>query len=306
MSDPSQRTQADAPRRPDGDAVLRVACVQLSPGDDLHANVAAALALAHEAAQRGAQLILLPEHALLLHASGRVMRDNALPEDVHPGLSAMRDFAHANGTLVLLGSLTVTTDEERIANRSYLIGADGNVVARYDKLHMFDAVLPNGRAIRESSTYRPGTTAVAAPTLWGLLGMTICYDLRFPQLYRTLAHAGCRLLAVPSAFTQATGQLHWHALLRARAIENAAFVLAPATCGTHPGPHATFGHSLVVAPSGAIVAEAGDEPCVIVADLDLAAVDRARAAIPALAHDRPYELGDGAGGRPRAAGVASE
>ena len=177
--------------------------------------------------------------------------------------------------------------------------------ARYDKLHMFDAVLPNGREIRESSTYRPGTTAVAAPTPWGPLGITVCYDLRFPQLYRTLAHAGCRMLAVPSAFTQATGELHWHALLRARAIENAAYVLAPATCGTHPGSHGTYGHSLVAAPSGEIVAEAGVEPCVILADLALADADRARAAIPALAHDRPYELGDGAGGRPHATAAAS-
>lgn len=301
MIAPPQQARADVPASPAGDPSVRVACVQLSPGDDLPANIAAALALAQDAAQRGARLVLLPEHALLLHASGRVMRERALAEDAHPGLAAFRDFARANRTTVLLGSLTVTTDETRIANRSYLIGADGSVAARYDKLHMFDATLANGREIRESSTYRPGTTAVAAPTPWGLLGMTICYDLRFPQLYRTLAHAGCRLLAVPSAFTQATGELHWHALLRARAIENAAFVLAPATCGTHPGSHATFGHSLVVAPSGRIIAEAGVEPGVILADLQLADADRARAAIPALAHDRPYELGDGAGGRPHAA-----
>jgi predicted amidohydrolase len=197
---------------------------------------------------------------------------------------------------VLLGSLTVTTDEARIANRSYLIAADGDVAARYDKLHMFDAVLPSGRTIRESSAYRPGDEAVAAATPWGLVGLTICYDLRFPQLYRALAQAGCRMLAVPSAFTQATGAMHWHALLRARAIENAAFVLAPATCGVHPGDHGTYGHSLIVDPYGNVLADGGEAPGIAAADLDLAAADRARASLPSLLHDRPFAMRDGRGG----------
>ncbi len=203
MNDPQQQNRAGAPASPAAGSSLRAACVQLSPGDDSRANIAAALALAQEAARRGAQLILLPEHALLLHASGRVMREHAAAEEASPGLAAFCDFARASRTCSCSGSLTVTTDEARIANRSYLIGADGNVVARYDKLHMFDAVLPTGATIRESSTYRPGTNAVAAPTPWGPLGMYVCYDLRFPHLYRTLAQAGCRMLAVPSAFTQA-------------------------------------------------------------------------------------------------------
>ena len=275
---------------------LRVACVQLCPSEDLAANLATALALSADAARGGARFILLPEHALLLHASGRVMREAACAEAGHPGLAAFCAFAQDTGSTVLLGSLTVTTDEARIANRSFLIASDGTVAARYDKLHMFDAVLPSGRTIRESSTYRPGNEAVAAATPWGLLGMTICYDLRFPHLYRALAQAGCRILAIPSAFTRATGALHWQALLRARAIENAAFVLAPATCGVHAGEHATFGHSLIVDPCGKVLAEGGDAPGIVHADLDLADVDRARAAIPSLRHDRPFALRDGRGG----------
>ena len=272
------------------DDPLRVACLQLSPGDDLAGNIDAAVRLANDAARQGARFVLLPEYAFLLHGSGRVMRERALAEAGHPALQAMREFAQASRCWTLIGSLSVTTDDERLANRSLLIDDEGRIAARYDKLHMFDAALPGGRTIRESSSYRPGRSAAAADTPWGRVGLSICYDLRFPQLYRALAKGGCRFLTVPSAFMQSTGALHWHALLRARAIENACFVLAPATCGTHPGPHATFGHSLVVGPGGDVLADGGTDSGVVLADIDPAAADRARQAIPSLTHDREFEF----------------
>lgn len=269
---------------------LRVACLQTTPGDDVDANLVNALAMARHAISDGAQFILLPEFATLMHASGRVMRERSPSEGEHPALSAFPALARESGVTILLGSLTVALADGTLANRSYLIAADGTTTATYDKLHMFDATLPSGRTIRESSLYRAGTRAVAAEAAFGRVGMTICYDLRFPQLYRALAHAGCMVLTVPSAFTAATGRLHWHALLRARAIENAAFVVAPATCGIHPGAHATFGHSLVVAPSGDVLADGGDAPGIVTADIDLALAQAARADMPSLTHDRPFEV----------------
>ena len=267
---------------------LRLACLQLNPGEDLQQNLAAAMAQASDAADRGAELVLLPEFAMLLHASGRVMRATACAEESHPALAAFREFAQSRGVWVLLGSLTVTADEDRIANRSYLIDSDGAIAARYDKIHMFDATLPTGRTIRESALYRPGDAAIVASTPWGPVGLSICYDLRFPQLYRALAKAGAQLIVVPSAFTRATGAMHWHTLLRARAIENACFIAAPATCGEHPGDHATFGHSMIVDPMGRIVAEAGAMPEVVLADVDLGEALLARERMPTLEQDREF------------------
>jgi predicted amidohydrolase len=177
-----------------------------------------------------------------------------------------------------------------MANRSYLVSASGEIVARYDKIHMFDATLPGGKVIRESSAYRPGDRAVLAATPWGPLGMTVCYDVRFPQLYRALAQAGAVMLAVPSSFQRETGPAHWHTLLRTRAIENGAWVIAPAMCGDHPNGRSTYGHSLIVDPWGRIVAELGDEPGVLVAQIDLQQVEKVRTMLPALAHDRAFEL----------------
>lgn len=269
---------------------MRLACLQVAPSEDMAANLGVAQGLAREAVREGATLLMLPEYAMVLHASGRVMRSTALPESQHPALPAFRDMAREHGAWVILGSLTIATGGERIANRSFVIDDRGEIVARYDKLHMFDVTLPDGRAIRESSLYQPGDKAVVVATPWGRLGLSICYDLRFPQLYRALAHAGADLVVVPSAFTQATGEMHWHALLRARAIECGAFVAAPATCGEHPGGHRTYGHSLVVDPLGRIVAEAAEGPRVLVADIDLADAAKARARMPTLDHDRPFEV----------------
>ncbi len=278
------------PDTADPDGRLRVACLQFCPGDDLEANAETALALAREAVGLGARLLLLPEYAAVLHGSGRAMRAAAREEDAHPMVARLKALARESGAWVLIGSATVPVASGRIANRSLLISGAGETVARYDKLHMFDATLPGGREIRESSLYQAGEAAVLAHTPWGAMGLSICYDVRFPYLYRSLADAGAVFLAIPAAFTAATGPLHWHALVRARAIENGCYVFAPATCGRHPGEHATYGHSLIVDPMGQVLADGGTGPGVFWADVDAAEVARARRMLPSLAHTRAFEL----------------
>jgi predicted amidohydrolase len=265
-----------------------VACVQLNSGNDMEANLLAAEAAIRSAVASGAQLIMLPEYAVLLDGSGRVMRENSPPEELHPALSRLRALARDTRTWILIGSLTIKVDDERMVNRSYLLSADGEVAARYDKIHMFDVTLPSGKAIRESSAYRPGDAAVVAATPWGPLGMTICYDLRFAHLYRVLAKAGALFLAVPSSFQRETGVAHWHALLRARAIENLSYEFAPAMCGDHPGNRMTYGHTLIVDPWGRIVAELGEDPGVAIAEINVDEVLRVRRMLPSLEHDRPF------------------
>jgi deaminated glutathione amidase len=267
-----------------------VGCVQVNPGDDRHANIERAAEGVRTAVGRGASLVLLPEYVTFLHASGNAMRSHALREEEDPALPRFRQLAREQGIWILIGSLALATDEGKLANRSFLISAQGDVAARYDKIHMFDATLPGGRVIRESSTYLPGTRAVVAATPWARLGLSICYDIRFPSLYRALSHAGAEVLVAPSAFTKATGTLHWKALLLARAIENGAYVVAPATCGSHPGGHQTYGHATIIDPNGQVLAEAGDEPDVICATIDIAAVAAARARIPSLSHDRTFQV----------------
>jgi len=269
---------------------IKVACVQLTAGNDVEANLAAAAAGVREAAREGASLVALPEYAVLLDGSGRVMRERSPAEAQHPALPAFRALARETGSWILVGSITVALDDGRMANRSYLVSATGEIVARYDKIFMFDATLPGGKVIRESSAYRPGDTAVLAPTPWGPLGMTVCYDLRFPQLYRALAQAGATFLAVPSSFQQETGPAHWHVLLRARAIECASYVIAPAMCGVHPNGRNTYGHSLVVDPWGRIVGELGGEPGVLVCEVETDEVARVRGMLPSLTHDRAFTV----------------
>ena len=193
---------------------FKAACVQLNSGNDLAANLRAAETAIRSAAASGAQLIMLPEYAAMMDGSGRVMRENSPAEDGHPALDKFRALARETGAWLLVGSLTIKADDERMVNRSYLVSTSGEIAARYDKIHMFDCTLPSGKVIRESSAYRPGEAAVIATTPWGPLGMTICYDLRFPQLYRALAQAGALFLAVPSSFQRETGIAHWHALLQ--------------------------------------------------------------------------------------------
>ena len=266
---------------------FKAACVQLNSGNDLAANLKTAAAAVREAAAAGAKLITLPEYAVLLDGSGRVMRDNSFAEESHPALAELRALARETATWLLVGSLTVKIDDSLMANRSYLLGPDGTTVASYDKIHMFDVTLPSGKVIRESRAYRPGNRAVVAATPWGALGMTICYDLRFPQLFRALAKAGALFLAVPSSFQRETGVAHWHALLRARAIESLAYIIAPAMCGEHNG-RSTYGHSLIIDPWGKIIAELGAEPGICYAEIDPAEVLRVRGMLPALTHDRDF------------------
>ena len=267
---------------------FKAACVQLNSGNDLAANLRAAETAIRSAAASGAQLIMLPEYAAMMDGSGRVMRENSPAEDGHPALDRFRVLARETKAWLLVGSLTIKVDDERMVNRSYLLSVTGEIAARYDKIHMFDCTLPSGKVIRESSAYRPGEAAVIAPTPWGPLGMTICYDLRFPQLYRALAQAGALFLAVPSSFQRETGVAHWHALLRARAIENLSYVFAPAMCGEHPGGRTTYGHSLIIDPWGKILAELGDEPGIALADIDVERVAKVRGMLPSIEHDRPF------------------
>ena len=267
---------------------FKAACVQLNSGNDLAANLRVAETAIRSAAASGAQLIMLPEYAAMMDGSGRVMRENSPAEDGHPALDRFRVLARETKAWLLVGSLTIKVDDERMVNRSYLLSVTGEIAARYDKIHMFDCTLPSGKVIRESSAYRPGEAAVIAPTPWGPLGMTICYDLRFPQLYRALAQAGALFLAVPSSFQRETGVAHWHALLRARAIENLSYVFAPAMCGEHPSSRTTYGHSLIIDPWGKILAELGDEPGIALADIDVGRVAKVRGMLPSIEHDRPF------------------
>jgi predicted amidohydrolase len=267
-----------------------IGCVQVNPGDDRQDAIARACEGVRIAAQRGASLVVLPEYVSFLHASGNAMRSQALHEKDDPALQQFQALALALNVWILVGSLALAADNGKLANRSFLISSSGEIVARYDKIHMFDATLPGGREIRESSSYEPGTRAVVVDTPWARLGMTVCYDVRFGSLYRALSQAGATILAVPAAFTKSTGTLHWKALLQARAIENGAFVVAAATCGHHPGGHQTHGHSMILDPNGQVLAESGDEPDVICATIDIAAVATARSRIPSLTHDRAFHL----------------
>ncbi len=267
--------------------LLRIACVQCNAGEDLDAGIAAAVAMTREAAALGARFVTLPEYFSQLDVRGGRLHLKAFEEARHPALVACRALAAELGVWMLLGSIPVPAADGRAFNRSILLDADGEIVARYDKIHLFDVDLSADERYRESDVIAPGDRAVTAETPWGKAGLSICYDLRFPHLYRHLAKEGAGMLMVPAAFTRTTGKAHWHVLVRARAIENGAFVIAPAQCGEH-GEGATYGHSLIVDPWGRVLAEGGEEPGVVLADLDLGEVARVRAKIPSLRHDRPF------------------
>lgn len=265
------------------------ACVQMNAGPDIAANLEQVAALIRAARTRGAELICTPENTGRILADRARMVHEAPAESDHPALPFFADLARDSGAWLLIGSIAVRVSPERCANRSLLFDPAGRLAARYDKIHMFDVKLANGEHYTESERMRPGERAVLAETPWGGLGMTICYDLRFPHLYRDLAEAGADFIAIPSAFTRQTGSAHWETLLRARAIECGAYVLAPAQCGLHDGGRGTWGHSLIVSPWGEVLAAAGEEPGMILAELDSATVLAARRMIPALSHDRPFE-----------------
>jgi predicted amidohydrolase len=224
----------------------------------------------------------------MLEPDTALWREKAFAEEDHPALSAFRALARDVDLWLLIGSLAIRLGRDKVANRSILLDNQGRIVARYDKIHLFDVDLDGGESYRESETIAPGDRAVIADTPWGRLGMSVCYDLRFPHLYRSLAKAGADFLSIPAAFTRTTGRAHWHVLQRARAIETGCYVFAPAQCGVHALGRETFGHALIVDPWGVVLADAGKDVGFIMAEIDLAAVAEARRKIPALTHDRPY------------------
>ncbi|WP_295555897.1 carbon-nitrogen hydrolase family protein [uncultured Hyphomicrobium sp.] len=267
---------------------LRVGLVQMCSGRDIARNVADATALIKEAASGGAAYVQTPEVTTLMELDRERLFTVAEPESSNSALDQFAALASDLAIWLHIGSMVVKASDTKLANRSFLISPAGKITARYDKIHMFDVDLPNGEVYRESASYDPGARAVVAPLPWGSLGFSICYDLRFPYLYRALAQAGASFLAVPAAFTRLTGEAHWVTLLRARAIEAQCYVLAAAQGGLHEHGRETFGHSLVVSPWGHILAEGGIHPSVIFADLELAMIEDVRSRVPSLRHDREF------------------
>ena len=273
-----------------GERRFRAGLVQLRSGRSIEPNLDKAEGLIRRAAKGGALYVQTPENTAIMELKPELVLAAAETEGKSVPLARLKTLAAELGIFLHIGSLAIKLDQTRVANRSYLIGPEGNIAARYDKLHMFDVDLAGGESYRESAYFRPGAKAVLADLPFGRLGLSICYDLRFPALYRALAAAGADFIAIPSAFTKQTGEAHWHVLVRARAIETGAFVLAATQGGLHENGRSTYGHSLIVSPWGEILAEAGEEPGVIFADIDLAASAEARASIPAIKHGREFEV----------------
>jgi predicted amidohydrolase len=273
-----------------GGTTFRAGLVQLRSGRNVAENLVKAENLIRRAAKGGAVYVQTPENTGLMELKPELVLAAAETEERSTPLAHFRALAGELGIVLHVGSLAIKLDDERVANRSYVIGPDGAILARYDKLHLFDVDLPGGESYRESQYFRSGNTAVVADLPFGRLGLSICYDLRFPALYRALAAAGAELIAVPSAFTRQTGEAHWRVLVRARAIETGAFVLAATQGGLHENGRATYGHSLAVSPWGEVLAEGGEDPGVVFADIDLAAAAEARARIPAIKHGRSFDI----------------
>lgn len=271
-------------------ATFKAAMIQMRAGLTPAANIDAAVKLITEAKSAGADYVQTPEMTNILAAKREQLFAAIVGEEDDRALSTFRDLARELSVFLHVGSLAIKFSPEKAVNRGFLIDPRGEIAARYDKIHMFDVDLGNGESYRESNNYRPGETAVLSDLPWGRLGLTICYDIRFPALYRALAEAGATMLAIPSAFTQQTGEAHWHILNRARAIENTCFVLAAAQGGKHENGRETFGHSLIIDPWGRILAEGGTEPGIVMAEIDPAAVAKARGHIPSLEHGRRFEI----------------
>ncbi len=265
------------------------ACVQLQCGRSIDANLETVTALVREAAARGADYVQTPEQTGLLESRRDRLFDQIGTEEEDRMLPVLRDLARELGIYLHIGSLATRIADDKAANRAFVIGPDGAIRARYDKIHMFDVDLPGGESYRESATYTPGARAETVDLPWTRLGITICYDIRFAYLYRRLAQEGARVLTAPAAFTKVTGAAHWHLLQRTRAVETGCFVISAAQGGKHENGRETYGHSLIVAPWGEVLAEAGTEPEVILAEIDLARVDEARSRVPSLTHDRAID-----------------
>jgi predicted amidohydrolase len=273
-----------------GKGAFKVGLVQMRSGLTPAVNLDTAIALISEARAAGADYVQTPEMTNILDIKRERLLEKVMAENVDVSLARFQELAKSLGIYLHVGSLAIGISADRAVNRSFLIDRGGEIIARYDKIHMFDVDLPGGESYRESRTFRPGESAVVTDLPWGRMGLTICYDLRFPALYRALAEAGTSFITIPAAFTRQTGEAHWHVLIRARAIENGCFVFAAAQGGKHENGRETFGHSLVVDPWGRILAEGGTEPGIVVASVDPAEVAAARTRIPSLQHGRRFEL----------------
>ncbi|UDQ87299.1 carbon-nitrogen hydrolase family protein [Xanthobacter autotrophicus] len=282
-------SEPTAPDAPNG-KTLRVGLVQLRSGREPAANLDAAAALIREAARDGARYVQTPEVTNIMELDRKVLFEKLQEEGNDATLAALRQLTRELGITLHIGSLALKVSDAKAVNRGFVIDPDSEITGRYDKIHMFDVDLGNGESYRESNAYRPGERAILTDVDGIRLGMTICYDLRFPSLYRALAEGGAKVLTVPSAFTRPTGEAHWHVLLRARAIENGAYVLAAAQGGRHENGRETYGHSLVVDPWGRVIAEGGTDPGVILAEIDMAEVAAARARVPSLTNGRRFEI----------------
>ena len=269
---------------------VNIGCIQTPAHETFDAAIDIAKKLSRNAVEAGAELLCLPEYCGGLKSDRGIFRPPAAPESEHPVLEALRSFACQNSVWVLIGSLAVEGPNERLINRGFLVDSKGNIRARYDKIHLFDINLSYDECYRESTVVNPGSEAVVGATPWGLLGMTTCYDLRFPHLYRQLAQGGAEILAIPAAFTKKTGEAHWRVLNQARAIENGAVVVAPCSTGVVPGGGMVYGHSLVVSPWGEVLCDGGEGPGYQVVTVDLEVVAKVRKQIPSLKHDRPFKL----------------
>ena len=267
---------------------LRVACIQTNSKPDPNINIKEVSSLICEAQSDGAELITTPEVVGMLEPNREKALDKAQAENDHSVLREFRNLSKDLSIWLLIGSISIKLSDSKLANRSFLINPAGQIIARYTKIHMFDVEVNDGSTYKESTTYQPGTSACLARTPWGLVGLTICYDIRFPALYRDLAKAGARIIFIPSAFTEVTGEAHWHVLQRARAIENGCFIVSAAQTGIHEQKRKTFGHSIIIDPWGNVLAEADKSVGFIIADLDLNLVNDARNKIPSLSHDRNY------------------
>ena len=270
---------------------VSIACIQTRPRETFDGAIEECREFLDEAVARRVDLIMLPEYCGGLKSDGARLVPPAAAEDAHQVLAFLKDVAASKGVWIMAGSVAVQGHGGKIYNRCFVFDDAGEIQATYDKIHLFDIQLSATHTYRESASVIPGDTAVVAETPYGRIGLSICYDLRFPKLYRDLAQSGANVLAVPAAFTKATGELHWHALVKARAIENGCHVIAPCATGPVPGGGETFGHSLIVDPLGKVVADGGTEAGVIFAEIDLDEVASTRAKIPSLQHDRDYHIG---------------
>lgn len=279
-------------KKPSGENCVKIACLQITAEREFEPNIKKLCRMIRTAGEEGAKFVLTPENATMIEPVASAALRKAKTENDHPALPALTEAAAKAGVWLLLGSLSIKLPSGKLANRSILIDDQGAVVARYDKLHCFDVQLRDDEWYRESDTIHAGSEAVLAPSPWGKIGMTVCYDLRFPGLYRDLAQAGADILTIPSAFTRTTGRAHWHALLRARAIETGCFVIAPAQWGEHAESRKTYGHSLIIDPWGEVVADGEEGENVVFGVMDMDLVAKSRKRIPSLHAEQAFTLND--------------